>query len=151
MQLNSFAALGRWWQIGGDEMDQITMTYIDAYYFGCWDGPGHYLRDTHGRMMRESTIPTDFPCPPNCFDGCFLPPKLPELEGRASLVHLNGWTILAFWDRSVDKRGKCNSAFILRNYHDFDEAKRLAQVCFPQVWKRFTFEVGPYRPQHVKA
>src|SRR5690349_11829936 len=100
------------------------MPDIDAYYFGCLNGPGHYLFDVHGRNA-ERRVPADFPCRPTAFDGTFLPPGLPQIEGRASLVHFNGWTVLAFWDRSVDKRGGCNSAFILRNYHDFDEAKRL--------------------------
>jgi hypothetical protein len=112
----------------------------DIYYFGCWREPGHFLRSREG-VRHEHNLPADFPCPLNMLDGGFLPPKLPDVQGRATCVHLNRWTILSFWDRSVDKRPGCNSAFIIRGYHTFSEAVRLAKERFPEVWGRFTFTV----------
>jgi hypothetical protein len=117
----------------------------DAYYFGCWQEPGHYLFAPGGRNA-ERHIPDDFPVSVHILDGGLLPPKLPEVEGRASLAHINGWTILSFWDRSIDKRGKCNSSFLFRGRLTFAEACQQAANNFPYLWTRFKFEVTEYQP-----
>lgn len=116
------------------------MENIDAFYFGCWGPPGHYLYDVHHRNA-ERTLPKDFPCVVRFLDGGMLPPNVHRLEGVASLWHVRNWTILTFWDRSGDARSGSNSTFVLRNRHDFDEACRLAMACFPGVWERFNFQV----------
>jgi hypothetical protein len=111
----------------------------NIFFFGCWSGAGHHLQDATGRVRYQ--LPQDFPMPPDFLDTGLLPPKLPEVEGRATFVHLNGWTIISFWDRSVDTRGKCNSAFVMRGIYSFEDAIEKAKAAFPQIWKRFTFEV----------
>ncbi len=51
------------------------------------------------------------------------------------------WTALAFWDRSVDKRGGCNSVFILEGSYNFEQALTLARQIFPKIFERFEFEI----------
>jgi hypothetical protein len=59
-------------------------------------------------------------------------------EGWARLHRLNGWTALAFWDRSCDTRGGSNSALIARGEHTAAEMVELFRRAFPAVWERIT-------------
>lgn len=121
------------------------MLTSDIYYFGCWQEAGHYLRDPRGYTHHYRLEPT-FPVAEHVLDGGLLPPGLPEVEGRASLIHVNGWTILTFWDRSVDSRGKCSSTFIAKGTRYFDAMVLCAKYHFPNVWERFKFQVVEYKP-----
>lgn len=107
-----------------------------AYYFGCYKDPGHYLFDVSMRRVYKPKLPDDFPVNPDILDAGLLPPKLPQVEGQIFLNHINGWTILSFWDRSIDKRPSSNSAFVIRGIHKADEAFRLADESFHDVVAR---------------
>lgn len=74
-------------------------------------------------------------------DGGLLPPHLPEQPGKATFLHINGWTIFSFWDRSGDTRGNSSSTFLMRGTLSFRDAKTAAQVFFPKLWERFPFDV----------
>ena len=111
------------------------------YYFGCWQGAGHDLHTVTGSRISMYAVPADFPCAVTTLDGGFLPPRLPQVEGQGILVHLNGWTILSFWDRSVDTRPGSCSTFVLRGLHTCAETWALAQEGFPDVWERFAFPI----------
>lgn len=124
----------------------------NAYYFGCWREAGHYLwkpgmshawDDERGGVLPWKRV-----------DGCFAPAerRRPDSsgtrtvnkeapQGHAALVHDGGWTVIAFWDRSVDKRGGCNSNFFIRGTHPWEDAVRIARHHFPDVWGRLPFEV----------
>lgn len=121
--------------------------YDDAFYFGCIGRPGHFLHSTRGYQVWRDTIPADFPISEERIDSAYTPRIKGQTQGVASLWHGNGWTILAFWDRSVDGRGGCNSNFILRGTLTFDEAVTRAKERFPFVWNRFTFPVVEYKPE----
>lgn len=120
----------------------------DVYFSGAWPGEssGHFLYDMTGYQVYDNRMPADFPCTEYSFDGAFLPPRLPQVEGRATLLHLNGWTILTFWDRSADHRLNSCSAFALRGMFPFAEAVETSKRAFPKVWARFDFEVVEYKP-----
>lgn len=115
------------------------------YYFGCHGEAEHYLWNETGRQVyNDESLPDDFPFNYVACDGYLLPPKLPQEEGRASLIHFKGaapYTVLTFWDGSVDSRPGCCSAFILHGLMEFDYACQTAKDAFPWVWERFTFEV----------
>jgi hypothetical protein len=113
---------------------------IPIFYFGCWHVIGHRLVDGSGRTCC-GRLPTDFPVNPEAIDSTFLPPLLPQVEGRGHLSHVNGWTLLAFWDRSIDRRGKSNSLFLARGIHTFEEMVNRCRAAFPTVWSRFDFDV----------
>ena len=109
----------------------------DKYYSGCWGDVGHYLFNRAGR--KAHVLPDDFPIMANVLDCGLLPPKSKQVEGEGHFLHVGAWTVLTFWDRSVDKRfGSC-SAFIFRGI--FTVAEMLAQIRwdFPAIWERLNF------------
>ena len=119
-------------------------------YFGCWDTPGHFLYLESGRNCWKSLqiIELVFPdidggycvgTDPNRERAWQRPEEQPE--GIAKITHKEGWTMLSFWDRSVDKRMNCNSNFIQQGDFSFEQMVESAQLKFPKIWERFTFEV----------
>ena len=125
------------------------------FYFGPWDEPGHYFFDEHGRSVREGIV--DFPfghhSPKDVFvdgrlqPGCPAPNDRmkrrtrPEVEGEALLHHIQGWTALCLWDRSVDTRGACNSNFFAEGTFTFDEMVAMASSRFAKRWAKMNFSV----------
>ena len=75
-------------------------------------------------------------CDKHAYCGCGSLP-----EGQALVHHKDGWTALSFWDRSVDKRGGCNSNFFFEGTFDFAQMIELAKANFPTVWSRYTFQI----------
>ncbi len=86
------------------------------YYFGCWrlhTNDGHRLYRPEGssawRLLMDGGLPWTAAqidtglCP----HGVGLTAQQPE--GAALLHHKKGWTALAFWDRSADRRRNSNS------------------------------------------
>jgi hypothetical protein len=63
------------------------------------------------------------------------------VEGLARVTRRGKWTAIAFWDRSSDPRPNSNSAFIARGDLTFEQVVRIARHRYPEIWKRFTFEV----------
>lgn len=120
----------------------------ECLYFGCIGRPGHYLWAKEGDRMveawrRETEVRHRLG---GTLDGalCWNGRKesgRDETEGRAFLTHRGGWTALAFWDRSVDRRGACNSVFLAPGELTFEQLVRLARHHWPKVWERFTFPV----------
>lgn len=106
-----------------------------VYYFGCgteyghfWWSPGFTRRELYPRDQRAVLF--------DHIDGEFAPLGCPEVEGEAKLTHCGGWTVLAWWDRSVDHRGKANSAIVVDALRDFDQMVALLAIHFPEVSKR---------------
>lgn len=129
-----------------------------VYYFGCIRECGHFWWMPEGadgadykgvlsapRMARgperdvlEALGPVDGTLAPvNRTD------SYDQHEGKALLHERYGVTLLAFWDRSVDKRHGSNSVFAVEGKHDFATMVATAKKAFPGVWSRFTFEVVP--------
>lgn len=108
------------------------------YYFGCWGEPGHYLWTTSGN--RVSCINNATPWDWSALD-CGLCPGGIQVEGHAALHRKDGWTALAFWDRSIDTRPNSNSVFIAEGVHTAEEMGRISSVAFPRIWARFYFQV----------
>jgi hypothetical protein len=111
------------------------------YYFGCVERAGHYLfRPTSdGRPWRadDEDIPADWPFGERGWklDSTYAPLG-PERQSRANVIHVEGWTVLAMWDRSVDQRGKCNANFVAKGELDFAAMVALAKAHFPTIWQR---------------
>jgi hypothetical protein len=108
------------------------------FYFGCIGQPGHYLWRTEQFKVYQSRqvgIPEDLH---HALDGAFCPDGIktyPQQRWQCSIVP--PWTIVAWWDRSVDSRPNCCSAFIGRDFGN--EPHRLleaAKVAFPSVFAR---------------
>ena len=128
------------------------------FYFGPWDQAGHYLFSEKGRSVyheeERGTLPwheMGYGGKPT-IDGNLQPrgpkpswhregPELPQ--GVAALHHLNGWTALSFWDRSVDTRGACNSTYFAEGTFTFEEMVEMSKTRFSERWNRMKFEVVP--------
>jgi hypothetical protein len=123
---------------------------VEAYYFGCQRTAGHH-------WWRPNRTDTAYDVRKivganvgDHIDGGFCPGAVrgdvwkrtrPETEGEAALHHVDGWTVLSFWDRSVDARGACNSNFVARGTHTYPIMCAIAEAQFPEVWNRYKFEV----------
>lgn len=117
-------------------------------YFGCWHAVGHHLWTPNATGAERVVHPwgrgsrgIDGKLPPG-----FRNPRTgivdEQIEGLATLTHLDGWTAIAFWDRSVDERGGSNSAFLLPDpLLPWALAESSARIAFPTIWARFTFDV----------
>lgn len=113
-----------------------------ALYFGCLGGPGHFLHGTGGRTLYDGDVP-GLPWDGPLMDtGLLKNRRVPDVpDGR---VHWTGggrqefWFAFFWWDRSVDKRGACNSGFYVRGFsHDQPaEAFRFACEQWPEVVAR---------------
>lgn len=124
-------------------------TPLRIFYFGCWGGTGHFLwtRDA----LSAERVRHPWGVGRRGLDGALAPgfrdPRRGEVapedqhQGAAALVHRDGWTALAFWDRSVDHRAGSNSVFLAPGTLTADEMIKLARETFPSVWARFMFPV----------
>lgn len=114
------------------------MTSVHLFFFGAWDEAGHYLRDVNGRMLWPSQIG---PWTLGQLDGDLQPKDPQQSQGEAMLHQADGWTALAFWDRSVDQRmGSC-SVYVADAPLSFDEIVELAKSRFGHRWDRMPFAV----------
>lgn len=131
------------------------------FYFGPWDQDGHYLFAEGGRSAwrEERSIPwtlgqLDGGLEPH-FKACERkrPGALPDRycscpsgeEGPALVHHKDGWTALAFWDRSVDTRGACCSVYIAEGTFDFAQMVDLARTHFAYRWNKMKFQVTEHK------
>jgi hypothetical protein len=129
------------------------------FYFGPWDSPGHYIVDERGYSMYGDKLGT-LPWTLGQLDGGLQPHfadcakkrghyyrccNCPSgAEGPALLHHKDGWTALAFWDRTVDKRGACNSVYMAEGTYTFDQMVAMARERFAVRWNKMAFQVTLY-------
>ena len=129
------------------------MSTVEIYFFGCWNGSvGHYLHEPSGRTrwdVLESGQPWGY-----SIDSNLTPPgpgstsdRRVEIEGHAALHHKDGWTGLAWWDRSVDTRGACNAGLYARGTFTIEEMIALGREHFPHVMARFTYTITTEVPR----
>jgi hypothetical protein len=81
-------------------------------YFGCKDRPGHYAFGENGYNLPYGHALSRWI---GHLDGTLPPqPESAEVLYVAAFSRLGGvgCSALAWWDRSVDKRGACNSAVL---------------------------------------
>jgi len=106
-------------------------TMVNCLYFGCIGQPGHRIYTPGGKVIFESDL-----------DGC--PWTLAEMEKlpsseiyqrqfEATLHSKNGWTAIAYWDRTVDDRFNSKSVFMVEGDYTFDEVVEIMCRKFPHV------------------
>lgn len=81
----------------------------DVVYFGCRGGVGHYFH-TPARYSHGLHPPPGFPWGLEV-DGKLQPPPVAvgRPDGLARRHVKDGWTAVAYWDRTVDRRpGSCS-------------------------------------------
>lgn len=126
----------------------VSEPEIEAFYFGCRSKElhGHYLFDKDLRLV-NSLIPAGFPVRKETLDGGLMPIGLGQDEGKGVLVYFftdKWWTVLSFWDKSVDRRYNSTSVFMLSGKHNFRETIIITKEIFPSIWERINFEVSLY-------
>lgn len=93
-----------------------------ALYFGCWDRPGHFLHDETGKVLYwpNRDAPT-LPWTLGHMDGGLLKNgEHPDVIDGKVWWTCGGrdefWYAFFWWDRSVDRRGACNSGFYVSGF-----------------------------------
>ena len=118
---------------------------VECYYFGYTErGGGHYLRERYGhagdKLAREAAAALGVADLDTAL--CWnAGARREEIEGLALLTQRGGWSALAFWDRSGDARPGSNTAFLVRGTLTFEQIVRVARFRWPQIWRRFAFQV----------
>lgn len=107
-----------------------------VFYFGCWDDTGHRFYAPRGACVKGIVGPWGYEV-----DGKLCPPG-PQKQGVAALHHKDGWTALAFWDRSVDSRPGSCSVFLTEEELRYGPMIVRAVDQFPEVFGRFSFMVS---------
>ncbi len=110
-----------------------------VYYYGCWGDKGHFLWTPEQESVRISKMKDATPFGDD-IDG-YLQKGSARCTGTgiptdARLHHQDGWTALAFWDRTVDTRPGSCSVFLAEGVHDVEAIKEIAHSNFPEVWDR---------------
>lgn len=108
-------------------------------YFGCHKTVGHYLIGPNGQKFGRDKY--NFWA--ERLDGV-LPPQDTQEQGLATLSSIHGYSIISFWDRSVDHRGQSNSNFFMPGDETFNEALELSKAWFPEIFERFKFDIREY-------
>lgn len=112
-------------------------------YFGCVGRVGHYVyvpgdhgpvtpHFMRGRKLTWTTI---------CDGGLMDCNREEQIEGVATWSHIKGYSIVSFWDRTVDSRFGSSSSFLVRGMHSFSEVIEAAREVFPSIFKRFKFNI----------
>lgn len=118
---------------------------VELYFFGCWEQPGHYWLNPRNRWANEDVIMRRVPAVLHRgkIDAGFCPGYVgpykrdrQEVEGAAALHHIDGWTVLAWWDRSIDGRGGCNSALVALGLWNFAAMLEIGRAQVPRVIER---------------
>ncbi len=104
-------------------------------FWGCIGQVGHYLWQDETRNYPHSLLCTAV----TKLDGAFVPSQ----GDHDSLVHIGSafgtdedWTILAFTDYSVDRRGASNGMFLELGTLSRNAMIRRAGIDFPNILKR---------------
>ncbi len=111
---------------------------MKVFFFGCIGRPGHGLHGEGSRMWPfNKCIPWGFE-----LDSKLCPDGKEQLQSHAAIHHKEGWTALAWWDRSgPDKRMGCNSALLAEGEFTFAEMETLMKDHWAEVFERQPVEL----------
>jgi hypothetical protein len=114
---------------------------MKVHYFGCGREIGHYwhVAGVGKRLKLDGLDSIDAKYAPRIKTSSGDLTEAPQ--GHASLTFVNGWTILAYWDRSMDKRPMSNSAFAAKGEFTFEELLSAAREQWPWVFSRQVFDI----------
>jgi hypothetical protein len=112
-------------------------------YFGCKGDKGHCLWTWDGSPARRyEAILKDAGLYPKVDSG-FCPQNNGQRQGEYLLIHINGWTILAWWDRTVDTRPGSHSTFLKHGTWTAEEMLHWAWELHSEVMLRQTVQPFP--------
>lgn len=105
---------------------------LEVLYFGCIGDVGHYLHSKRNPRIRW----TETAWGDKIDTGVF--PK-PSTTGVLYTDRRGGWTAIAVWDNSVDRRPGSHSTFVVAADVNTEELLRLAKEQWPEVFSRRGF------------
>lgn len=107
------------------------------FYFGCMGQAGHYLfgPEGMGRVYPGKEFSTCFGEDGRKLDTPFCPP-MDWPAGKFVVMTKTIWTIVSWWDYSVDSRPGSHSTFIFTGYDSLEEFWKEAKEQFPSVFNR---------------
>lgn len=118
------------------------MPLMPSHYFGSL-GDGHIMYAAGEPPARRPTENRDF-LTRNPWrlqvDGTLCPPGQ-QFQGRCLIHHKDGWTALAFWDRTIDERNNSCSVFLAQGEHSFSDMLMIARRDFPAIVARYPFNL----------
>lgn len=115
-------------------------------YFGAVGEAGHYYweRGRGGYPIKSRIARGEKDVTPWGYSvdgGLFPREEGPKRQGEAHVFHKDGWTALAFTDRSVDSRPGSWSVYCIPETLDGPDALDVARAAFPPIFARYTFDV----------
>lgn len=122
---------------------------MNVLFHGCDGRPGHYLHSKDGVHWRYESVPwgtmLDAGLLTNDYYGCDSRP-----DGKYVVQQKDGWTAVAFWDRSGDGRGGSNSVFLVNAEITGEELITLARQQWPEIFNRPNFPLASQPAQQPK-
>lgn len=115
----------------------------EIYYFGCVGGIGHHLHkpSEHGPVRPDRREHRKVAWMKICDGGLGLEDiDGGNTEGCGIWAYVRGYSIVSFWDRSIDSRGGSTSSFLVKGLHSFAAVLECAENFFPNIFKRYTFK-----------
>lgn len=116
---------------------------IEVYYFGCApNDTGHYLWFPGFRSVGRGgpALPWKYRGFATgiqlVLDGSLTPRLTEQRQGPCAVHYVDGWTAVAWWDRTQDTRPGSNSAIIIAGYYFPDVALKIGREAFPAVFQR---------------
>jgi len=108
---------------------------MNVLFFGCEGQCGHFLRDKLDGQRRYGSTPWK-----NDLDTGLL--QEPEEEGQVFFHQKDGWTAIAWWDRSgPDKRPGCNTAFLVAELVPAEVLLAEAKIQWSGIFSRAHFQI----------
>lgn len=111
---------------------------VHVYFYGCGATPHHALHEPAGGGMNA----TEGAALPQALRELIADPTLPgdpmasQPEGAARLRVVAGWTLIAFWERSLAPVPGGRGVFLVEGEHDLASALAAARAYFPAVFER---------------
>lgn len=121
----------------------------EVLFFGCYGSPGHGLNSPRTGYLRYDSTPWG-----NKLDGGLLTDDYYKeahkgVLGAVKVHHKDGWTAIAFWDRSGDSRGGSNTAFLVAAHMTGEELFELARQQWAKVCTRPNFPELKFPPHET--
>lgn len=129
---------------------------VTIYYMGAWgQEAGHYCWLPTGQRTRRGAKSTPWGGQFDVLsDSAIMAAMVPgiqhayeigreqQAEGVRHHRQAQGWTLVAWWDRSADPRFASIAAWAMEGLYTGDEAEQQARALYPEVWTRIDLHLG---------
>lgn len=113
-----------------------SLSKLEVWCFGCIGNPGHFL------WLPRTRLHIDLKRQPwgDSIDGLLCqPPSFQRADTKPWTHHKDGWTAVAFWDQSGDRRPGSCTVFLVKAEATTEEVLTAAKQQWRDVWNRRGF------------